>query len=392
MTNNQTQLNMIVEVDAMSMYIARLKQQIQAREDRHINLRPTLQQNFVKVKIEDQVATYIKQWVDINQPGNIVINETVFSNKKGRDGAFTDDTSCKNIVALNRLNDIRYINKYLESLNKKLPVGGKIIGCVETSGYRKKQIMESMPAPFNKMYYALFYLFKRVCPKIPHLKEWYFRCTRGKRRVLSKIEAIGRLYSCGYRLVDTKEIGNQLFFVAEKTGMPAYNETPTYGPLIHLKRVGYKGKLIKVYKLRSMYPYSEYLQQYIFETQGLQEGGKFKNDPRVSTIGKFLRKFWLDELPMLINIVKGDLKIVGVRPVSENYLKNVYPADFLEYRKKFKPGFIPPFYVDLPKTSEELIDSERRYLEAYEKQPLKTDIEYMIKALSNVLFKKARSN
>ena len=59
---------------------------------------------------------------------------------------------------------------------------------------------------------------------------------------------------------------------------------------------------------------------------------------------------------------------------------------------KTKPGLIPPFYADMPKTLEEIMASEMRYLEAYEKHPFRTDIRYFFKAMWNILFKGARSN
>ncbi len=88
-------------------------------------------------------------------------------------------------------------------------------------------------------------------------------------------------------------------------------------------------------------PYSEYIQQFVYEKNRLEKGGKFKDDFRVTTLGKFLRKFWLDELPMLINVLKGDIKIVGVRPLSSHYY-NLYSEELKQYRIKFKPGLIPP--------------------------------------------------
>jgi len=57
----------------------------------------------------------------------------------------------------------------------------------------------------------------------------------------------------------------------------------------------------------------------------------------------------------------------------------------------FKPGLIPPFYKDLPKTLEEIIESERNYLNLYAKNPLRTDIKYFFAAMYNILFKRARS-
>ena len=139
-----------------------------------------------------------------------------------------------------------------------------------------------------------------------------------------------------------------------------------------------------------MYPYSEYLQEHVYKRQGLQKGGKLMNDPRVSTTGRIFRKYWIDELPMFYNLVRGELKIFGVRPLSPHYL-SLYPEEFQKYRTKFKPGLIPPFYADLPNTLEEIVASEERYLKAYEQLGLLADIQYTYKAFYNIFIKKARS-
>ena len=93
---------------------------------------------------------------------------------------------------------------------------------------------------------------------------------------------------------------------------------------------------------------------------------------------------------MIYNFLKGDLKLVGVRPLSEIFF-STYPEDLKKLRIKHKPGLIPPYYVDLPGSIEEVWESERQYLEKYEKNPLKTDIVYIFKALNNIVFHQARS-
>ena len=111
-----------------------------------------------------------------------------------------------------------------------------------------------------------------------------------------------------------------------------------------------------------MHPYSEYCQKLITNENKLAQSGKILNDYRVTTWGKFLRRFWIDEIPMLINFIKRDLNLVGVRPLSENYYSR-YPKDLQEERIKFKPGLIPPYYSDLPKNFNEILESERKYLD-----------------------------
>ena len=80
-----------------------------------------------------------------------------------------------------------------------------------------------------------------------------------------------------------------------------------------IHRVGYKGKKISVYKFRSMKTNAGDLEKILTPEQLEQYVKEFKidNDPRITKIGGFLRKTSLDELPQLINILKGELSIVG---------------------------------------------------------------------------------
>ena len=294
------------------------------------------------------------------------------------------------VVNLKRMNDMRYINKLLESVNESMAIGGIYIGCFEPKENRKRRILNKFPPILRWVIYSADFMVKRVVPKLWGLKKLYFALTRGQNRVLAKMEGYGRLYSCGFELVNSRDFGSMHFYVCKKSGTPAYNLQATYGPLVRLKRVGKGGKLIKVYKLRTMYPYAEYLQEYINNTQGLQEGGKFKDDPRVTTLGRFFRKFWLDEMPMLFNMLKGDMKLVGGRPLSQHYL-SLYPKEVQERRKQYKPGLLPPYYADMPRTLEEIVASEVRYMDAYDQKPLRTDMRYFLRILKNIFFKKARS-
>ena len=129
----------------------------------------------------------------------------------------------------------------------------------------------------------------------------------------------------------------------------------------------------------------------MYENQGLQEGGKIKDDPRINSVGRLCRKYWLDEIPMLYNLLRGDIKIVGVRPLSAHYL-SLYPKAFQDFRNRFQPGLLPPYYADLPKTLDEIIASEERYLKAYEKSGILTDLKYLYKIIYNIVFRGSRSH
>lgn len=301
------------------------------------------------------------------------------------------DNYFKNIVNLDRINDIKRINNYLEVVNQKLPEMGILIGCVETKEQRKHRILNKYPPGLAHVYYFFDFILKRIFPNLPVTRKIYTKITAGRNRVLSRTETMGRLYACGFSVVDEQKIGNLSFFVARKIKEPNYDPEPSDGFIYKMKRIGKNGKIINVYKIRTMHSHAEYLQQFIYERNSLKDGGKFKDDFRISTLGKFLRKYWIDELPMIINLIKGDIKLVGVRPLSSHYM-SLYTNEVKEKRLKFKPGLIPPFYADMPKTLNEIMQSELKYLEQYEKDPLRTDFKYFFKALNNILFKKARSN
>lgn len=88
-------------------------------------------------------------------------------------------------------------------------------------------------------------------------------------------------------------------------------------------RIGKDGKIIKIYKFRSMVNNAEDMIKEFTPEQmkEYRENYKLTNDPRITKVGKFLRKTSLDELPQLINIIKGDLSIIGPRPVVSDELK-----------------------------------------------------------------------
>ena len=89
-----------------------------------------------------------------------------------------------------------------------------------------------------------------------------------------------------------------------------------YPSIIKQKRIGLHGKEFYMYKLRTMHPFSEYLQEYVYKKNELQEGGKIKNDFRISPEGRIFRKFWIDEIPMLAVIATqaiGKTIIKGAR-------------------------------------------------------------------------------
>ena len=89
------------------------------------------------------------------------------------------------------------------------------------------------------------------------------------------------------------------------------------------ERIGQNMKKIKIYKFRTMYENAEEIFENFTEEQKQEYYINFKldNDPRITKVGDFLRKTSLDELPQLINILKGDMSIVGPRPIVEKEIE-----------------------------------------------------------------------
>ncbi len=292
-----------------------------------------------------------------------------------------------------RLNRIRHLNTFLNCASETLEDGGYIMCHATTAMLKKKMILRRHSKPVGWFLYTLHYLWHRVCPKLKGVKWFYFWVTKGRNRTYHRVEVMGRMYRAGFEVVDEGFRFGEFFVLARKVKAPIWDDEPSCGPLIKLNRVSKDGNMIGVYKFRTMYSYSEYLQPYMYQHGGLQEGGKFANDYRVNEWGRLLRSCWLDELPMFINFFKGQMKFVGVRPLSRHYF-SLYTPEMQKLRTQVKPGLFPPFYYEkeTPVSIEDVQSSERRYIEAYLKAPFKTDWRYFWGSIANILFHRKRSH
>jgi exopolysaccharide biosynthesis polyprenyl glycosylphosphotransferase len=111
------------------------------------------------------------------------------------------------------------------------------------------------------------------------------------------------------------------------------------GPAVFVQeRVGKDGKLFKMYKFRSMRPDAEDYLKKILDQNEVEDGPvfKMKDDPRITKVGHFIRKFSIDELMQLINVFKGDMSIVGPRPALPREVAEY--DDFAKLRLLVKPG------------------------------------------------------
>ena len=110
------------------------------------------------------------------------------------------------------------------------------------------------------------------------------------------------------------------------------------GPIIFSqKRIGLKGKEFKMYKLRSMVEDAEKLKKDLMKSNEMSGPMfKMKDDPRVTRVGKFIRKTSIDELPQLVNVLRGDMSLVGPRPSLPKEVKKFKP--WMKKRLEVKPG------------------------------------------------------
>ncbi len=336
-----------------------------------------------------ELFDFLNDFLDLtrfHKDGTLILNSETYFNIQNE-----PSESRQIFLNLHKINDFRRLNYYLIRVNDLLVNGGVFICNGETITERRKSFYFRYTHFLGSIIYFFDFIFRRVLPKLPMFQGWYFAVTRGKNRALSETEILGRFYFCGFELIHKREIDGIMHFILKKTKEPRTDPNPTYGPLIRLKRKGKDGKIIYVKKFRTMHPYSEYLQDYVYQTNALQEGGKFADDFRVTSWGAVLRKLWIDELPQFLNFFKGELALVGVRALSEHYF-SLYPPDMQELRLKVKPGLVPPFYADMPKSFEEIVESERKYILRKLAKPISTDWIYFWRSAWNILIKKARSN
>tara|TARA_Y200000002_G_C22685575_1_gene665845 strand:- start:460 stop:2094 length:1635 start_codon:yes stop_codon:yes gene_type:complete len=336
-----------------------------------------------EIDLKTELTTFI---LDSIQTENIPSGKlTVINNHLSKNIETLTDLSQQLLINNHKLNDCRRINEYLLSTYAKLETGGLLFGNITPLESFTLNLRKKMPHFLFLIILPFHFFLHRVIPKLSFTKQLYFYITKGRNRVISKSELLGRLAFCGYQLVNEIIIDGNFYFISKKKKTVSKEDSPSYGPIVKLKRVGYNGEFLNIYKLRTMYPYSEFIQGDIYEKYHLDKSGKMKSDFRITSWGKIFRKYFIDEIPQLYNWLKGDINFVGVRALSEHYF-SLYPTDLQHKRVTFKPGLIPPYYADLPKSFDEIIESERRYLIQKERSPIITDIKYFSIAIKNILF------
>ena len=154
------------------------------------------------------------------------------------------------------------------------------------------------------------------------------------------------------------------------------------GPILFKQtRVGQNGRHFKMYKFRSMYIDAEERKKELLEQNEL-EGGvmfKIKDDPRITRVGKFIRKTSIDELPQFFNILGGSMSLVGTRPPT---LDEVEKYETSQWRRiSIKPGLTGMWQVSGRsniKSFDEIVELDTEYIDNW---TLGMDIKIIFKTI-----------
>jgi lipopolysaccharide/colanic/teichoic acid biosynthesis glycosyltransferase len=148
---------------------------------------------------------------------------------------------------------------------------------------------------------------------------------------------------------------------------------------------GKDGKPLKVYKLRTMRKEPPGSEDFEIKEEDLGLYGKVRDDLRITRVGRFLRRFYLDEIPQLFNLLKGELSLVGLRPLFPEY-GSLFPNELKEKRKKYKPGIMNAIYAyEHISSHQDRVEAEMRYLKEREYHPCRTQLTCFFKIVYRIL-------
>jgi exopolysaccharide biosynthesis polyprenyl glycosylphosphotransferase len=160
------------------------------------------------------------------------------------------------------------------------------------------------------------------------------------------------------------------------------------GPVIFKQeRIGKNGRHFMIYKYRSMYQDAEERLAEL-KSKNEVEGLMFKmeDDPRITKVGKFLRKTSLDELPQFFNVLKGDMSLVGTRPPTVNEFEH-YNAHY-KRRLSITPGLTGMWQVNGRSDIKDFDEVVRLDLEYIDNWSLRLDFKLILQTIGVVIFRK----
>lgn len=292
--------------------------------------------------------------------------------------------TCSMLVCRTCLNTERRLNGLLKTAVGVLVKGGYLLVAYKPLEIELAQLKKNSTSKTFPFKYLFHFVWNRSLLKSRWLSKMGFSAS------LARTEILGRLVFQGMEIVSEESDGKLFHLIAKKVSEPLTKKIPTNHAVVTLEKVGLNGEIIRLHKIRSMYPFSEFLQKDLYDQHGLTNTGKFKNDFRLTDYGPFIRKYWIDEIPGIFDWLKGDVKLVGMRATSPHFL-SLYPREVVELYLQVKPGLVPPIFDDKTTGFEQIVEIERTYLKSYLKKPLRTDLMYFWYTFRDIFFRKVRS-
>ena len=225
-------------------------------------------ENRFNIPIISSVVDFIYLFVDLNPQITKIVETTSYLEIRK-----IQDENIENIVNITWLNEVRCLDKFLKSVNKKLPLKGIFICRAETKEQRYRRIFNKLPKIIFYPYYTLDFIINRLLPKWGLTRFIYFLITKRNNKVLSLSHILGLSVFYGFKINYLKDINNITHFVLEKIKDPIINHKPASGILFKMERIGKNKKIINIYKFRTMHPYSEYIQDLIYNLNGFRKRG-----------------------------------------------------------------------------------------------------------------------
>ena len=173
-----------------------------------------------------------------------------------------------------------------------------------------------------------------------------------------------------------------IFYVQTRVGIDRRARRRTDDPVYDRRTRNLGGTVFTIYKFRSMTADAETRSGAVWAT---------RNDPRVTPLGRVMRKYRIDEIPQLLNVIRGDMNIVGPRPERPSIFQRL-SEDISEYplRQRARPGITGLAQVSQAyDTNLDDVRSKVRYdLEYLARQSVATDVQIMLKTVPVMLFRK----
>lgn len=318
----------------------------------------------------------------------------------------TDSSHARTI--LGEIKKINYLKvEYIALIDKNMS-GKNIDGVLVAAGMDDmEEVLKKIPV--DSAFIHIPYSFHETAGQIMgwlgamgikiHLNLWEYECDFGKKQ-FTTIGKYGVLTYANYeydmRDVVIKRImdicsGAVLFlcmcivfpFVAAGTAL----QSP--GPILFKQtRIGKNGRRFEIYKFRSMYMDAEEKKAALMEKNEMCSDFifKIKDDPRIFPLGKLMRKFSIDELPQAINILKGEMSLVGTRPPTESEFE-LYNS-YHRRRVSIKPGLTGLWQVSGRSSVTDFDEIVRLDCEYIDNWNIRLDIKIIVKTVWVVLFGK----